>query len=221
MPGMDHTVPHAAAIIRKPSPSVHSTLLRRRRRARVTSQGTERAFVMPTVTLRPIGLEDAEQCYLWVTDPDVARYLGLVQGPVSVAHERAWISSVLADAAHQRHYLLLDEQERPLGACGLRAINQEAGVALLGLFIGHRADWGKGYGTAATQALLDCGFAELGLREIRLSCHDDNRRAIRCYERAGFLPSLHRLEKSTFGRHEVRLAITRWRWEELRREEGA
>ncbi len=173
---------------------------------------------MPRVTLRPIGLEDAERCFLWVNDPEVARYLGLVQAPVSTAHERTWIASVVEDTAHQRHFIILDEDARPIGACGLRRITPEEGIAQLGVFIGNRADWGQGKGTAATRALLDYAFSELGLQEVRLSCHADNRRAIRCYLTAGLRPSQHRVEKSTFGRHEVRMAITRQRWEELRGE---
>jgi len=171
---------------------------------------------MCSVTLRAICLEDAELCFLWVTDPDVTRYLGLVQSPVNVEHERTWISCVLADREHQRHFVILDASGRPLGACGLRQISSLDGVALLGLFIGNRADWGKGYGTSATQALLDYAFSELGLQEVRLSCHRNNRRALRCYEKTGFLPSLFRLDRATFGRDELRMAITRARWEELR-----
>jgi RimJ/RimL family protein N-acetyltransferase len=163
-------------------------------------------------------MEDAELCFLWVNDPDVARYLGLVQAPVSIEHERTWIAGVLADATHQRHFVILDERARPIGACGLRRITPEEGIAQLGVFIGDRADWGKGYGTAATRALLEHAFTELGLQEVRLSCHADNRRAIRCYQKAGLLASQHRLETSTFGRHEVRMAITRQRWEEVRGE---
>jgi RimJ/RimL family protein N-acetyltransferase len=173
---------------------------------------------MPRVRLRPIQLADAERCYLWESDPDVGRYLGLVQAPLSVEHQRAWIASVLADREHQRRFIILDENDRPIGSCSLRAIDAAESTALLGILIGARVDWGKGYGTAATRALLDHAFGELGLREVRLSCHANNHRAYRCYQKAGFLLSLHEPPRRVFGAHEVRMAITRERWQQVRGE---
>ena len=173
---------------------------------------------MPCVRLRPIQLADAERCYLWESDPDVARYLGLVQAPLSVEHERAWIASVLADRTHQRRFIILDEHDRPIGSCSLRAIDAAQGTALLGILIGERRNWGQGYGTAATRALLDHAFGELALREVRLSCHAGNRRALRCYQKAGFLPSHFEPPRRVFGAQEVHLAISRERWQQLRGE---
>ena len=174
---------------------------------------------MARVRLRPIRAEDAEQCYLWVTDPDVIRYLGLVQPPVSVEQERSWILAMLADQ-NQRHFVIEDETGRPLGTCGLRGIDPYERSAHLGLLIGGRENWGKGYGTAATQELLTYAFETLGLEEIRLSCHRDNQRALRIYEKLGFRPSRHKLPQWTFGRAELRFALTRRRWQEFLRRES-
>jgi RimJ/RimL family protein N-acetyltransferase len=176
---------------------------------------------MPEVSLRPIRMTDAEQCYVWVSDPEVARYLGLLQPPLSVEHERSWISSLLTDKAHQRHFVILNAQGRPIGTCGLRGIDNTAGFAHFGILIGNRTDWGQGYGTAATHALLAYGFRELELQEVRLSCHASNRRALRCYEKVGFTLSTHHLERWTFGRAEVRMSITREQWEARQAERAA
>lgn len=170
---------------------------------------------MARVRLRPIRPEDAEQCYLWVTDPDVGRYLGLVQPPVSVEQERAWIVQVMGDQC-QRHFVIEDEGGRPVGTCGLRGIDPFEHTAHLGVLIGSRHDWGRGYGTAATRALLEYAFDQLHLESVRLSCHRDNRRALRLYQKLGFQPSRHQLPKWTFGRLETRLAMTRHRWEQTR-----
>ncbi len=170
---------------------------------------------MAQVRLRPITAEDAERCYLWVTDPEVARYLGLVQTPVSVEQERSWIVGLLADE-RQRHFVIEDEHGRPLGTCGLRGIDPLEGAAHLGLLIGSPHDWGQGYGAAATEALLEYAFRELGLKEVRLSCHERNHRAVRLYQKLGFTPSRHRLPQWTFGRAELRMAITRAAWERRR-----
>jgi diamine N-acetyltransferase len=166
-------------------------------------------------------MSDAEICFRWLSVPDITRYLGLLIPPATLAHERAWISSVLAKKDQQRVFTIEEQHGRPIGTCGLRGIDRDAGTAFFGIMIGERSLWNQGYGTAATKALLDYAFGELGLREVRLSCHADNRGGIRCYQKAGFQRSRHKPDRAQFGRQDVRMAITRDRWEELRRSADA
>jgi ribosomal-protein-alanine N-acetyltransferase len=175
---------------------------------------------MVSVTLRPISVKDAERCFRWVSDPEVSEYLGLLQPARTLEQERAWIASVLADRQHQRTFVVKDEAGQPIGTCGLRAIDAEQKTALFGIMIGERRLWGRGYGTAATEAVLSFGFGKLGLREIRLSCHRENRRALRCYEKAGFRLSSYRSRQHQFGREEVGMAIRREDWLARRSGEG-
>lgn len=46
---------------------------------------------------------------------------------------------------------------------------------------------GRGYGTEATAVLLDWAFGELGLHRITLDVYSFNPRALRSYEKAGFV----------------------------------
>jgi RimJ/RimL family protein N-acetyltransferase len=159
---------------------------------------------------------DAETCFRWVSDPDVLLYLGLVQPARTLEQERSWIASVLADKAHQRVFVIEDERGTPIGTCGLRGIDRETGTAHLGIMVGEKRLWDRGYGTAATRALLGIGFGELSLSEVRLSCHSENRRALRCYEKAGFRRSSHATQRPRFGRQEVKMAVRRVDWEQTR-----
>ncbi|MFB3881482.1 MAG: GNAT family N-acetyltransferase [Armatimonadota bacterium] len=167
---------------------------------------------MAKVSLRPIRISDAERCLRWVSDPEVQRFLGLIQPARTLDQERSWIASILSDRQHQRAFVILSETGVAIGTCGLRGVDREAGTALLGMMIGDPRLWGRGYGTAATRALLGYAFGELELREVRLSCHAENGRAIRCYEKAGF-----ERRPAPAGRSErpgeVWMAIGRERWE--------
>jgi ACR3 family arsenite transporter len=53
--------------------------------------------------------------------------------------------------------------------------------------IGEKDAWGHGYGTEATQLMLDHGFGTLGLHRIALYVFEFNERAIRAYRRCGFV----------------------------------
>ena len=151
-------------------------------------------------------------CLRWISDPAVHAFLGLLEPARTLEQERSWIASILTDKDHQRAFVIEIEKGDPIGTCGLRAIDREDGIALFGIMIGEKGMWDRGYGTAATGALLEYAFGELDLKEVRLSCHRENRRGIRCYEKAGFRLSTYVPERVQFGRDEVRMAVRREAW---------
>src|SRR6267378_3834328 len=56
----------------------------------------------------------------------------------------------------------------------------------LGIALGRRDCWGKGFGTDAVRTLCRWGFAELNLHRVHLKVYEDNPRGIACYEKVGF-----------------------------------
>jgi RimJ/RimL family protein N-acetyltransferase len=60
-------------------------------------------------------------------------------------------------------------------------------TALLGIGIGDPAYWGKGYGSDALRLILAYAFRELNLYRVGLNVIGYNTRAIRAYEKAGFV----------------------------------
>jgi RimJ/RimL family protein N-acetyltransferase len=74
-----------------------------------------------------------------------------------------------------------------IGDCGLFHINRVAGTAEVGIGIGDRSYWGKGYGREAMALLVDYGFRLQNLRKIWLETHASNERAIRSYRAVGFV----------------------------------
>lgn len=75
---------------------------------------------------------------------------------------------------------------REIGSVYLRDIDREAGEAEYGIFIGESEALGRGYGTQAAKLMLDYGFETLGLKKIFLRLLEDNAKALRSYEKAGF-----------------------------------
>jgi len=76
--------------------------------------------------------------------------------------------------------------DHPIGAVGLDDIRWSNGDAFVGIGIGEREYWGKGYGTDAMRAILRFAFTELNLHRVSLDVFEYNPRAIRSYEKAGF-----------------------------------
>jgi RimJ/RimL family protein N-acetyltransferase len=61
------------------------------------------------------------------------------------------------------------------------------GDAFVGIGIGESDHWGKGFGSDAMRVLLRYGFLELGLHRVSLNVFSYNERAIRSYQKVGFV----------------------------------
>jgi RimJ/RimL family protein N-acetyltransferase len=79
-----------------------------------------------------------------------------------------------------------DENGRHIG--NIMYYNHDAGrrEAELGISIGKRDCWARGYGTDAVTALVAHLFRATEIRRMYLHTLDWNKRAYRCFQKAGF-----------------------------------
>ena len=77
--------------------------------------------------------------------------------------------------------------DRLLGTCAFSQLDGENGSALFHITIGEKDAWNQGFGTEATRLMLEHAFERLRLHRIGLSVFAFNERAIRAYQRAGFV----------------------------------
>lgn len=78
------------------------------------------------------------------------------------------------------------EDDRVIGNVDLSGIDWPSGNAWVGIGIGERDQWGKGYGGDAMNLILRFAFETLSLRRVSLTVFQYNERAIHSYEKAGF-----------------------------------
>jgi RimJ/RimL family protein N-acetyltransferase len=74
-----------------------------------------------------------------------------------------------------------------IGFIGLEGEMFPHGESFVGIGIGEREFWSKGYGSDAMRVILRFAFQELNLRRVALVTFEYNPRAIRSYEKAGFV----------------------------------
>lgn len=74
-----------------------------------------------------------------------------------------------------------------IGFCTLMHLRHRHGNHELGIMIGDREYWGRGYGRDAVKTLLDYGFHYLGSRRIALTTNAKNVSALRCFLACGFV----------------------------------
>ena len=103
-----------------------------------------------------------------------------------------------------------------IGGCGLFHIDENSRRAELGIGIGDKEYWGRGYGRDAVSLLLDYAFRIRNLRRVWLEVHAENERAIRAYRACGFVEEGRQREHMWLaGRYldNVMMGVLRSEWE--------
>lgn len=137
-----------------------------------------------TTRLRALEREDIDRFLVWFNDPEVTEHLS-VYLPLSRAQEERWFDAQLDDA--DQIVLAVETADgRHIGNVGLHHIDRKNSHAELGIVIGEKDCWNRGYGTDAVHVLLRFAFGELNLNRVYLRVFEDNARAIACYEGCGF-----------------------------------
>jgi RimJ/RimL family protein N-acetyltransferase len=163
------------------------------------------------VILRDKRLADAQDDYTWQTDPELAQL-------DAVPLLATTFSQYLADYVSELHYPsptrcrfaveTLDGQH--IGNCTYYDISEADGEAELGIIIGNRDYWDKGYGADAVTTLLSYIFRRTNLKRIYLKTLDSNHRAQRCFQKCGFIPYGH-LTKDGFSFALMEIHCKQWK----------
>jgi RimJ/RimL family protein N-acetyltransferase len=138
--------------------------------------------------LRAAEREDIKIFHEWVNDPEVTRGLAMFL-PMSFADEENWFNS-LAKRDQKERPLVIEVRKgkawKMIGNCGVFDIDAVNSSAELGIMIGEKSEWNKGYGSEVMSLLVRHCFETLNLNRAFLRVYTDNIRAVRAYEKAGF-----------------------------------
>ena len=135
--------------------------------------------------LREFVKSDFDAVFTYSSDPKVTRYLFF--GPRDADGTAEYLEELLASQIEQprtRFELAVVETTsgRVIGACDLSLI--EANVVDLGYMLGT-PDWGKGYATEISLALLEAAFRELRAERVISTVDVNNGASIRVLEKIG------------------------------------
>lgn len=103
---------------------------------------------------------------------------------ISCETELEWIKRVIKNSNEYR--CAIEVNGTYIGNIYLTDIDGES--AEYHIFIGEKDYWGKGVAEEASQQILKYGFEERGLKYVYLHVRKDNVRAVRLYNKLGFVP---------------------------------
>jgi RimJ/RimL family protein N-acetyltransferase len=174
-------------------------------------------LVGSAVYLRPLEKEDARTIVPWFNDAEVTRFTRRYR-PLTLAEEEEYLRRLPDSTTELGLGIALRGDDRLVGVTGLHDVDLRNRHAQLGIVLGDKAAWGKGYGTEATGLVVRHAFDTLNLNRVWLLVYEYNARGIRAYEKAGFKAE-GRLRQDTFrdGRYwdTIAMGLLRDEWEKI------
>ena len=140
------------------------------------------------VLLRGPVVDDVDGRRICGQHPEIVRMFGGEIGQarsLTSAEAQQWFDELVAE--RNPHHWVIEHQGVFIGTARLHSLDGSAKTARFAVGILDPERLGIGLGTETTALVLDFAFARLGLREVDLRVLDFNARAIRCYEKCGFV----------------------------------
>lgn len=138
------------------------------------------------IYLRPMTRDDTDLIVRW-RNSDAVRLNFIYQEPFTREGHENWIRNMVETGKAVQMIICESGDDTPLGSVYIRDIDRRHNKAEYGIFIGEESARGRGIGTVAAALMLEYCFREEKLHRVYLRAFASNARAIRSYEKAGFV----------------------------------
>ena len=139
------------------------------------------------VVLREKRMDDAAQDYAWRQDAELASLDATIPINITFPQYLSFYPEELHFANVRGGRFAIETVDgKHIGNCAYYNLNEFKGEAELGILIGDREYWDKGYGTEAVIELVKKLFSEINLKRIYLHTLEWNVRAQNCFQKCGF-----------------------------------
>ncbi len=137
--------------------------------------------------LRAVLETDADGAYhRWMHDPLVTRYLESRFRPYSIEALKAYVRQMQQDGNSLFLAIVLNEGDRHVGNIKIGPINWIHRFADVGLLIGERDCWGRGYASEAIGVVTNLAFRTLNLHRLTAGCYATNEGSRKAFLKAGW-----------------------------------
>ena len=137
--------------------------------------------------LRGLERSDLEGDYFdWLNDREVTKFIDSGDFPNNMERMEEYYRNIALSHDNVMFAIIDKESDKHIGNIKLGPINWIRRMATLGIMIGDKEFWGKGYGTEAIRLVLDYAFKRLNLQEVSAGVATVHQPSIRAFEKAGF-----------------------------------
>ncbi len=164
------------------------------------------------IVIRPKSSSDAWDDYSWETDPELAE---LDAAPVIRMPYSQYLLDYDFETRHasptSRQFAVDTLDGEHIGNCSYYNLDEDRGEVEMGIMIGNRDYWNRGYGTDTVITLVNHIFSKLKINRIYLKTLESNYRAQKCFQKCGFT-GFGQLAKYEY--RFIRMEILRNRWQD-------
>lgn len=140
------------------------------------------------ILLRSVAVSDVDGPYhRWMNDPEVTRFLEARFSSNDKRSMKKFVQDALKNPDALFLAIVLKDGNRHIGNIKLGPINRHHGCGDVGIIIGEKDCWGKGYATEALKLLSDYAFGTLKLHKLTAGCYANNAGSEKAFLAAGFV----------------------------------
>src|ERR1051326_2339982 len=171
------------------------------------------------IVLRALRESDLQgSWHTWFNDPEVNIYQNKGIYPNTRKKQADFFASLNRDYSQVTLAIEAVDRGVHIGNVTLKNLSDVHRSAELGIVIGDKAYWGKGYGAQAWWLMTRYGFLTLNLNRIMAHIFKGNQRSLRASSRSGFLVEGEMTDyyyRNGTYHNVVVLAVTSRRWRKL------
>ena len=162
------------------------------------------------VILRDKRIEDATRDYAWRRDEELAKLDAASPLRTRFEDYKEFYAEELQFPMPRRCKFAVDDLSgKHIGNCMYYDMDKLKGQTEMGIMIGDKGYWDKGYGADAVLALLEHLFSREKMKRVYLHTLDWNKRAQRSFEKCGFV-ECDRVRRD--GQSFVKMDISKDQW---------
>jgi len=137
--------------------------------------------------LRGLTRSDLQGDYFdWLNDREVTKFLDSGVFPNSEKKMEEYFHTTILSTNNVMLAIIDKKLDKHIGNIKLGPINWITRIAPLGIMIGNKEFWGKGYGTEAIRLVLDYAFKRLNLHKVIAGIAAVHQASIKAFQKAGF-----------------------------------
>ncbi len=131
--------------------------------------------------------EDVGENYVkWMEDEEVTRFLESRFKRYSLEDLKEYVRNMKESPSDFLFGIFLKENNKHIGNIKISGVDQIHKFGDIGLLIGEKSEWGKGYGTEAIKLITKYSFEQLNLHKLITGIYENNISSLKAFSQAGY-----------------------------------
>jgi len=139
------------------------------------------------ISLRKVAISDVNRSYIsWLNSGEINQFLESRFSKHTITTVKEYVKKMRKDRNSIFLAIIRNSDSKHIGNIKLGPIDWNHKNADIGIMIGDKNSWGKGYATEAIALLSDFAFQQLNLHKLLAGAYENNLGSINAFKKVGF-----------------------------------